>query len=72
MLWCACFGPHIVAEVETLGKELIDTVLAFRDIAINNKLALYPLVIDRVKLLKRKDENVSTGTSYRSKIVILR
>lgn len=43
-----------MAEVETLVKELIDTILAFRDIAIDNKLAVYPLIIDRVELFQEK------------------
>lgn len=37
-----CCDSQIVAEVETLGKELTDTALTFGDIAVNNKLAVYP------------------------------
>jgi hypothetical protein len=37
-----CFDSQIAAEVETLVKKLTDMILAFRDIAINDKLAVYP------------------------------
>lgn len=55
-----CCNSQIITEVETFGKELTDTALSFGNIAINNKFAVYPQVIERVELfrIERKIKSV--------------